>query len=89
MTRVIQLLPRPEQVRLLNGYEAHKKAPYYASIQRRGRFICLAREGSDIVEVYDFGLELNAQRCLSALTDCLRTNRAPIKVLMPAPPPKD
>ena len=80
---MVQLLSPEDQARFMNGYESHLKAPYYVSVQRRGRQIHLARTDSKEVEIFIFELELNAQRCLSALTDCFRVNRTPIKVLMP------
>lgn len=81
------MLPMTEQERFLAGYQRHLESPRYASLQRRGHIICLVLEGTEEVETYDFTTVLNAQRCMAALTDCLRANRAPIKVLMPSTEP--
>lgn len=89
LSRALQTLPYKEQERLLKSYQAHLESPRILSIQRRGHTICLTIQGTDTPEVYDFGQEHNAQRVLSALTDCLRANRAAVKVLMPvALPPQ-
>jgi len=84
LSRALQTLPYSEQERFLKFYQAHLASPRIQSLQRRGHTIYFAVEGSDTPEVFDFGQEHNAQRVLSALTDCLRANRAAVKVLMPA-----
>lgn len=83
LSRALQTLPYKEQERFLKFYQAHLATPRILSIQRRGHMIYFAIEGTDTPEVFDFGQEHNAQRVLSALTDCLRANRAAVKVLMP------
>ena len=85
LSRAIHFLPFAEQERFLKSYKSHLESPRFEWIQRRGRLIYLAVGDTDSPEVYDFELEHNAQRALAALTDCLRSERAAVKVLMPAP----
>ena len=89
LSRALQSLPYKEQERFLKSYQTHIESPRILSIQRRGHLIYLTIQGTDTPEIYDFGQEHSAQRVLSALTDCLRANRAAVKILMPValPPP--
>ena len=73
--------PNEKIVALLNEHLASHRIK---SLQRRGRFIHIGL--ADGESVYDFGGEHVALNCLTALTDCLRSQHAPVPVLMPAPP---
>jgi hypothetical protein len=85
LSRAIHVLPFADQERFLKSYKAHLASPRFQWVQRRGRLIYLALDDPNTPEVYDFVMEHNAQRALAALTDCLRSERAAVKVLMPAP----
>lgn len=89
LERAMRTLPYEAQVRFLSAYKAHLESQVIQSLQRRGHLLYITMaDGKDTrSEVFDFGVETHAQRCLAALTDCLRTNHAPAKVLMPEPPP--
>ena len=64
--------------------EKHLVEEHIQSVQRRGQFIYVTLVGDPApVEIYDLGLAHAAQNCLTALTDCLRNQRKPVKVLMP------
>jgi hypothetical protein len=89
LSRALHVLPFPDQERFLKSYKAHLESPRFQWVQRRGQMIYLAVQGSASPEVYDFELERNAQQALAALTDCLRSERAAVKVLMPAPTQKE
>jgi hypothetical protein len=85
LQRAVQVLPYEDQVRFIEWYKSHLQSPRIQSLQRKGHYLHFTiQDGKkQTCEVFDFGDEPHAKMCLAALTDCLRSERAPVKVLMP------
>lgn len=90
LQRAIQALGEEQRNSFVAVYNDHLVNHSMQSLQRRGQFlyITLSRDSEETVSIFDFGQAAVAQSCLTALTDCLRGQRAAVKVLMPVAPPK-
>ncbi|HRK21252.1 MAG TPA: hypothetical protein PLX06_05560 [Fimbriimonadaceae bacterium] len=89
LERAIRSLPDTQRNDFVDTLRKHLSAPSISSLQRRGQFlyVTVAEGKKESVGVYDFGQVPRAQSCLTALTDYLRSERAPVRVLMPSSPP--
>jgi hypothetical protein len=87
--RSILTLPNDRRAALVATLNDHFEKRHIQSLQRRGQFLYLALsdDSGERLEIYDFGCQQTAQSCLTALTDCLRSQRLTVRVLMPEPPP--
>lgn len=83
--RAVQALAPDQRKALFASINDHLTKRNIESLQRRGQYLYLTITGEDgpAVGIYDFGVTHSAQSCLTALTDCLRSKRSPVRVLMP------
>lgn len=88
LKRALELLDEVCRRRFAEGYQRHVQEPFYSTVQRCGAVIELTQVETGEVESYDFGQEGRAQQFLTAMTDCFRSEHAPIKVLMPLAAPR-
>jgi hypothetical protein len=88
--RAILSLEPEQRTSLVALLAEHLELKNIQSVQRRGHFIYLtvATDTGESVGIYNFGHERSAQMCLTAITDCLRVQRSPVKVLMPIAAPE-
>ncbi|MFY9233034.1 MAG: hypothetical protein WAO58_01080 [Fimbriimonadaceae bacterium] len=84
LNRAFQSLSPEQRASLIAVISGHLVTPRIQSLQRRGQFLYVAM--ADDLGIYDFGSERIAQSCLTALTDCLRSQRAAVQMLMPVAP---
>ena len=85
LTRAVQALTSAERSKLMDVLTRHQTERHIQFVQRRGQFlhVGILESKKETIGIYDFGGAHMAQACLTALTDCLRSERLPVRVLMP------
>jgi hypothetical protein len=90
LDRAINALSVEQRALFVELFKLHLATRHIQSLQRKGQFLYInvESETGDAESIFDFGGQPAAQLGLTALTDCLRSQGVPVKVLMPAAPPK-
>jgi uncharacterized circularly permuted ATP-grasp superfamily protein len=85
LDRAIKTLSADARLRFVTSFNEHLKSPIIQSVQRCGATLqmVVGTGGKQTVQTFDFSAVARAQCCLTALTDCLRSQGAPVQVLMP------
>jgi hypothetical protein len=85
LQRAIQALAAAEREAFVAAYNEHLATRNILSLQRLGQFLNVVTLVGDVeaLTVFDFGQVSKAQACLTALTDCFRSQNAVTRVLMP------
>ena len=89
LDRALNSLSAEDRKTLGALYNKHVVDPVIQTVQRRGQFLYVVSQEADVIatSVFDFGAVAAAQSFLIAMTDCLREQRAPVRVLAPTAPP--
>lgn len=89
LERSINALSTEQRASFVELFKLHLATRHIQSLQRKGQFlyITVSKDGSEVVSVFDFGGQPAAQLGMTALTDCLRSQGVPVKILMPGTPP--